>query len=401
VTAIKPTIAIVGAGIGGLTLALSLAKSGYRVDVYEQAAELLELGAGVQIAPNGTRILRHLGLEDALLAGGAVRAAGKEVRIWNTGETWPLFDLGEDSLRRFGAPYWLVHRGDLHRELLSAVNRQAPGAVHTGYRLRSFEQSDDGVTLHFANGASAQADLMIGADGVHSVVRNALFTEQKTEFTGLVAWRGMAPMDALPESLRRNVGTNWVGPGGHCVTYPVRGERLMNFVGLVERNDWIKESWMEEGTIAECQADFKQWHPHIHAIIENGGTPYRWALLQRSPLETWTSGRVTLLGDACHPTLPFLAQGAIMALEDAIVLTRCLGAFKNDFAKAFSRYEQLRLPRTSAIVNGSRDNVERFHNPVLADSAAARKYVETEWQPDKVRQRYDWLFEYDAMHVQI
>jgi salicylate hydroxylase len=401
VTVTKPTIAIVGAGIGGLTLALALVKSGYRVDVYEQAAELLELGAGVQIAPNGTRILQHLGLEDALLAGGAVRAAGKEVRIWNTGEQWPLFDLGEDSLRRFGAPYWLVHRGDLHRELLSAVVDQAPGSVHTAHRLRSFEQSGEGVTLHFANANSAQADLMIGADGVHSVVRDVLFAARKAEFTGLVAWRGMARMDSLPESLRRNVGTNWVGPGGHCVTYPLRGERLMNFVGLVERSDWVKESWMEEGTIEECRADFKHWHPYIHTMIENGGTPFRWALLQRSPLATWTAGRVTLLGDACHPTLPFLAQGAIMALEDAIVLTRCLDAFKGDFAKAFSRYEQLRLPRTSAIVNGSRDNVARFHNPVLADHAAARKYVETEWQPDKVRQRYDWLFEYDAMQVEI
>jgi salicylate hydroxylase len=401
VTALKPSIAIVGAGIGGLALAISLIKSGYRVDVYEQAAELLELGAGVQMAPNGTRILRHLGLEDALLAGGAVRAAAKEVRVWNTSETWPLFDLGEDSLRRFGAPYWLIHRGDLHRELLTAVSNLAPAAVHTGHRLRDFEQSSGGVTLHFANGASAQADLMVGSDGVHSVVRNALFGERKAEFTGIVAWRGMVPMEVLPQELRRNVGTNWVGPGGHCITYPVRGERLMNFVGLVERSDWVKESWMEEGTVAECRADFEHWHPFIHTLIENVGTPFRWALLQRSPLETWTAGRVTLLGDACHPTLPFLAQGAIMALEDAVVLARCLDAFADDAEKAFSRYEQLRLPRTSAIVNGSRDNAARFHNPVLADSVAARRYVETEWQPDKVRQRYDWLFEYDAMRVDI
>jgi salicylate hydroxylase len=401
VTVAEPKIAIVGAGIGGLALALSLIKSGYHVDVYEQAAELLELGAGVQIAPNGTRILRHLGLENALLAGGAVEAAGKEVRLWNTGEAWPLFDLGEDSVRRFGAPYWMIHRGDLHRELLSAVAARSPGSVHTSHRLASFERNDTAVRLHFANDVTVEADMMIGADGVHSVVRSALFEEPRAQFTGIVAWRGIAPMDAIPESLRRNLGTNWIGPGGHCITYPLRGGRMMNFVGLVERDDWVKESWMEEGTTEECRADFDGWHSGLHAIIESAGKPFRWALLQRSALKTWTSGRVTLLGDACHPTLPFLAQGAIMALEDGIVLTRCLDAFKGDFAKAFARYEQLRLPRTSAIVNGSQANIERFHNPVLADHATAVHYVETEWQPEKVRQRYDWLFEYDAMQVRI
>jgi salicylate hydroxylase len=401
VTVAEPKIAIVGAGIGGLALALSLIKSGYHVDVYEQAAELLELGAGVQIAPNGTRILRHLGLENALLAGGAVEAAGKEVRLWNTGEAWPLFDLGEDSVRRFGAPYWMIHRGDLHRELLSAVVARSPRSVHTSHRLVSFERNDTAVRLHFANDVTVEADMMVGADGVHSVVRSALFEEPRAQFTGIVAWRGIAPMDAIPESLRRNLGTNWIGPGGHCITYPLRGGRMMNFVGLVERDDWVKESWMEEGTTEECRADFDGWHSGLHAIIESAGKPFRWALLQRSALKTWTSGRVTLLGDACHPTLPFLAQGAIMALEDGIVLTRCLDAFKGDFAKAFARYEQLRLPRTSAIVNGSRANIERFHNPVLADHATAVHYVETEWQPEKVRQRYDWLFEYDAMQVRI
>ncbi|WP_375457722.1 FAD-dependent monooxygenase [uncultured Enterovirga sp.] len=399
--AMKHHCAIVGAGIGGLTLALSLLRAGYRVDVYEQAPELLELGAGVQLAPNGTRILRHLGLESALMAKGAVEAAGKEVRIWNTGETWPLFDLGEDSMRRFGAPYWMIHRGDLHRVLLDAVLREAPGSVHTGHRLTDLGQSGDDVSLRFANGAEARADLMIGADGVHSVVRRALFGEDAAEFTGIVAWRGLAPMAALPASLRRNVGTNWVGPGGHCITYPLRGETVMNFVGLVERDDWRNESWTEAGTTAESLADFEGWHPLIRQVIAEAGTPYLWALLQRPSLERWTSGRVTLLGDACHPTLPFLAQGAIMAIEDAIVLTRCLEAYGSDAAGAFARYEALRLPRTSAIVNGSRANTARFHNPVLADRDAAIRYVETEWKPETVRSRYDWLFAYDAMQVEI
>ena len=397
----KCQVAIIGAGIGGLTLALSLLQAGYRVAVYEQAPELLELGAGIQIAPNGTRILRHLGLESALLEGGAVEAAAKEVRIWNTGQAWPLFDLGEDSVRRFGAPYWMVHRGDLHRVLLNAVLEAAPGSVHTGHRLLGFEQDGTGVTLRFADGSKADADLMVAADGIHSVVRPAITGELKAQFTGIMAWRVLAPMASLPAELRRNVGTNWIGPGGHCITYPVRGKTLMNFVGLVERDDWLKESWMEAGTTEECQADFPGWHPLIHTMIAEGGTPFRWALLKRDPLASWTIGRVTMLGDACHPTLPFLAQGAIMALEDAIVLTRCLAAFDGDHAGAFARYEDLRIGRTSAIVEGSSANTKRFHNPVLADGEAAIRYVETEWKPDAVRQRYDWLFEYDAMNVPV
>ncbi|OXR49479.1 monooxygenase [Pusillimonas sp. T2] len=394
-------IAIVGAGIGGLTLALALLQKGYKVNVYEQAHELKELGAGIQMAPNGTRILRHLGLEEALLQKGAVPAAGKEVRLWNTGQTWPLFDLGADSIRRFGTPYWMVHRGDLHSVLLSAVQALSAGAVHTNHRLVSIAQDASNVTMHFANGEVASAKFLIGADGVHSVVRNQLFDEHKSEFTGIVAWRGLAPMEELDETLKRNVGTNWIGPGGHCITYPVQGGKVLNFVGLVERNDWQKESWTDAGTTEECAADFPGWHPLIHSIIDKLDTPFRWALLKRAPLKRWTSGRVTLLGDACHPTLPFLAQGAIMALEDSIVLARCLETYGEDFAGAFARYEELRIPRTSAIVNGSSANISRFHNPILAEADKAAAYVTREWDPEQVRQRYDWLFEYDAVELAI
>jgi len=256
-TSPKPHIAIAGAGIGGLALALSLLKAGYWVDIYEQATALLEIGASVQMAPNGTRILRHLGLGPSLLAKGAVEAAAKEVRLWNTGEIWPLFDLGKDSVRRFGSPYWMVHRGDLHRVLLDAVLELAPGSVHTSHRLTVLDQSDTRVSLTFTNGVTATADLLIGADGVHSAVRHTLFRDQKADFTGILAWRCMAPMASLPEELRRNVGTNWVGPGGHCITYPLRGETMMNVVALVERSDWTRESWTEAGTTEECRADFR------------------------------------------------------------------------------------------------------------------------------------------------
>lgn len=204
-------VIIAGAGIGGLTAALALLQRGFDVDVYEQASELRELGAGIQIAANGTRVLIDLGLEERLRPL-VCEAAAKEVRIWNSGQKWKLFDLGEDSIRRFGAPYWMIHRGDLHRVLLDAVQESKADAVHLNARAIGFKQDADGVDLTLANGLSVHGDILIGADGVHSLLRNQMFHSPHAKFTGLMAWRGLAPMDKLGDELRRPVGTNWVGP---------------------------------------------------------------------------------------------------------------------------------------------------------------------------------------------
>lgn len=392
----KPHVLIAGGGIGGMTAALALLQRGIDVDIHEQAPELRELGAGIQLAANGTRLLIDLGLRDALEQV-VCEAAGKEVRLWNTGQTWKLFDLGQDSIDRFGAPYWLVHRGELHRILMEAVLALKPDAIHLNSPVSGFSQTDSRVRLNIAGGGQAEGCVLIGADGVHSVLRNQMFGGAKPAFTGLMAWRGLAPMERLDDDLRRPVGTNWIGPGGHIVTYPIRAGRSLNFVGLVENQDWTRESWTEAGTIEECMADFEGWHPKIHSIIRALDTPYRWALISREPLATWSQGRVSLLGDACHPTLPFLAQGAIMAIEDGVVLARCLDRLGHDPVAALKTYEGLRHARTTAIVRGSTANLDRFHNRALADPVKAADYVESEWQPEKVRVRYDWLFEYDAM----
>jgi salicylate hydroxylase len=208
-------------------------------------------------------------------------------------------------------------------------------------------------------------------------------------------------MDRLPAELRRPVGTNWHGPGGHVVTYPLRRGRLLNFVGVVERDDWRSDGWSEPGSKAECAADFAGWHPSVHAIIANLDVAYKWALIGRAPMPAWSKGAMTLLGDACHPTLPFLAQGAIMAMEDGVVLARCLQASPDDIAAALNRYQQLRLERTARVVVGSAANTERFHNRVLADPVAAHAYMTREYPPDKGRTMYDWLFAYDAMTVSL
>jgi len=396
----NPRVLIAGAGIGGLTAALALLQRGFDVEIFEQADELRELGAGIQLGPNGSRILIALGLE-AAMGEVVAEAAAKEIRLWNTGDTWKLFDLGRDSLERFGAPYWMVHRGDFHRVLWQAVERAKPGAIYLASRCVACADRGDGVVLELEDGRSIAGDIVVGADGVHSRLRAHMFDAAKPQFTGLMAWRGIAAVERLPAELRRPVGTNWHGPGGHVVTYPLRRGTLLNFVGVVERDDWRSDSWTEQGTKAECAADFRGWHPLVHAIIANLDAAYKWALIGRPPMPAWSRGRATLLGDACHPTLPFLAQGAIMAMEDGVVLGRCLEAYPADTAHGLRRYEALRRERTTRVVLGSAANTQRFHNPVLADPEKARDYMAREYPPDKGRTIFDWLFEYDAMTVRV
>ena len=398
--AARKTVLIVGAGIGGLTAALACLKQGFDVEVVEQASELKEVGAGLQLSANGNRALYALGLGDALQRL-SCEATGKEIRLWNSGETWKLFDLGAESVARYGYPYFTVYRPDLLGVLIDAVRAIKPEAIHLNARCTGFEQDAGGVTLLLDKpGARMRGDALIGADGVHSRIRQGLFGADKPDFTGIMAWRGVIPMDRLPARMRRMVGTNWVGPGGHIVHYPLNAGRLMNFVGVRERSDWQVESWSVRGTTEEFRKDFAGWNEDIQLMIDAVDVPYKWALMTRAPLPQWTMGRVSLLGDACHSTLPFLAQGAVMAIEDGFILARALAAH-NDAATALKRYEAARIERTTRIVEGAAANAKRFHNPELAHSAGARAYVEREWNEARVRERYEWLFTYDVTAVPV
>lgn len=389
-------VLIAGAGIGGLTAALAALRQGYEVEVYEQASELKEVGAGVQLSANGTRVLYALGVGEELKSL-SCEATGKEIRLWNTGETWKLFDLGKVSIERYGFPYFTVYRPDLLDVLARAVRRLKADAIRLRRQCVGFTQTDGEVRLDLEDGTTATGDALIGADGVHSPIRQTLFGADKPQFSGIIAWRGIIPMERLPARMERRVGVNWVGPGGHVVHYPLRGGAVLNFVGALERTDWQIESWSARGTTEELAADYRGWHEDIQTLIRNIPVPHKWALMVRPPMPRWTVGRVTLLGDACHSMVPFLAQGAVMAMEDGLILARALTELDGDVASRLARYEEARRERTRRAVEGSADNIARFHDRALADPVGARQYVEREWAGHNVASRYEWLFRYDAL----
>jgi len=393
-------ILIIGGGIGGLTTALALLRRGLDVTVYEQAPVLREVGAGVQIGSNGTRVLYALGLEEPLRRL-QVLPPRRQLRHWRTGETWNWYDLGAASVERYGTPHILMHRNDLHGLLVAAIRELKPDAIKLGMRASAVAQTADTATAQFADGQSAMGSAIIGADGIHSQIRQCLFGPGKPEFIGCVAWRGLVATDRLPPHLAQLLTTNWLGPHGHVLHYPVRRGELFNFISIVERDDWQVESWIVEGTRDELAGDFRYWHDDVHAFIDLIDTPYKWALLARGPMERWTERRVALLGDACHPTLPFLGQGAVMAIEDAYIVAACLAKYADDPPRAFARYEEIRKERTSAVVRKSHENRRHAFSPALADAGALAIEVARYWQQEHVKERLDWLYQYDATAIAV
>jgi len=393
-------VVVVGAGIGGLTAALALLERGIDVEVYEQSSELKEVGAGIQISSNGTRVLFALGLE-AALARVQVRPERRELRHWSTGETWNWFDLGDKNVQRFGTPHLMLHRADLHDLLAGAVRAKKRDIIKLNKKCLVVASQAGHADATFADGGTVRAAYVIGADGIHSTIRVCLFGPSKPIFTGCIAWRGLIPMQKLPSRLARMVGTNWLGPHGNVLHYPVRRGEIMNFVSTSEREDWRIESWSTVGTRDELRHDFRDWHPDVQVMIDQIETPYKWALMIREPMPAWSKGRVTLLGDACHPTLPFLGQGGVMAIEDGYVLAACLDKYLAAPDLALARYEAIRRERTAMVVRKASENKASAFAPALADKERVAEEVAREWQQVRLRERMEWLYNYDATAIAV
>ena len=385
-TQAQPRIAVAGAGIGGLALAGALRAAGTSCTVFEQTRVLAEVGAGVQLAPNAVRPLYRLGLADALREH-AVRIEAMEIRGW-TDRPIAVTPLGEGCERVFGVPYYTIHRAHLHDALLGLVDEDQ---VRLGHRLRSAGQDDDGATLEFEDGSTHQADVLVGADGIHSVVRDAL-VEDEPVFSGLGVFRGLVPVDKLPASAREPKVRLWLGPGGHVVCYPVSGGEYLSFAATAALHAPPVESWTATGDPAEFVGVFGHWSGLVADVVHAAGPIRRWALHDREPLTTWSRDRLTVLGDAAHPMLPFMAQGANQAIEDAVDLAACLaGATSADVPAALARYEALRSPRTGAIQQGSRGNAGFLHLP---DGPRQEERDAAMRRGAGLRERV-WLFGYD------
>ena len=384
-------VIIAGGGIGGLTTALCLAKYDWSVLVLEQARTFTTAGAGIQLSPNCSRVLHELGLAQALQAQ-AFLPEGTQFRHWRTGRVITESTLGAEIAERYGAPYYHMHRGDLLEVLLDAAQKHPSIELRTGFGVSDFIQLDDGSVQVQVDGRSELAAGLVGADGIHSQVRQSLWGEQAATFTGNIAWRMLVPTAKLPQGMVRPMSTVWWGPGKHFVHYYVRGGDYVNCVCVVEKAGWQVESWTEVGELSELRQDFAGWHPSVLTLINKADPAelYKWALFDRPPMPQWGKGCITLLGDACHPTLPFMAQGAAMAIEDAAVLAACLSQDQS-VARAVRRYEDLRRQRTAGIQLGSRRNARVFH---LSGIAA--------WLRNRAaglarRNSMDALFRYDPL----
>jgi len=386
-------VLIAGAGLGGLAAAACLMKRGFGVRVFEQAPQLGEVGAGIQQSANSVKVLYDLGLR-AALDEVAVKPRDYEFRRFDTGELLHRIPFARAHEREHGTPYYHLHRADFHRLLVDKVLAMDPRCIQLNAKVTGFTEAIDGVTLELADGSTAKGDVLVGADGIKSAVRGQIVGETPATYTGYVAWRLTVPREKLPADLMELVGAVWCGPQNHCVVYWLRRGEVLNFVGCPEHAGWDDESWTQRRPWQELKADYAGWHPKIQAILDSADRNecYRWALNDRKPIRNWSTRRATLLGDAAHPTLPFLAQGACMAIEDGAVLARALGG-AGSVPEALRLYQRARVERCARVVEESSEHGGLYH---IVDAEEMKKaFAARNIAKDRAR----WLYNYDPLTV--
>jgi len=388
-----PRIAIIGGGIGGLAAALALERRGAETIVCEQSPELSEIGAGLNLTPNAVKALRALGLDREVEAIGW----GSEwlmIRSWKSGRYITHVRRG-DFRRQFGAPNITVHRADLSDVLRGALKT---AELRLGKRCVGVEVGERGAAARFADGSAIEADVVVGADGIHSAVRESLFGAETPRFTGCICWRGMAPADAVPADIETKQGIMWMGPHGHVVHYRVRRGELVNIVAHVDSDAWTEESWTRECGVDELTTTYAAWHSDLTRMFPCSTRWYKWALYDRDPLERWSKGRATLLGDSAHAMLPYLGQGAAVAIEDGVVLAAMIARQGEDLGAALLAYERLRAPRNKAAVLGSRARAKENHlaSPWARLKRDVKFALRERFGRDNTVFQTAWLYEYDV-----
>lgn len=389
-------VLIAGAGIGGLTAALCLHKSGHQVTIVEKSKQLVAVGSGLQLGANAVKVLDYLGLLEPL-SSVSVDPSRVEFRDYKSGACLHRMDLGASYQQRFGAPYLHVHRADLQNVLLKAAQIVEGISVRLGAELESFTENQQDVQLRLGNGVELSGDCLIGADGIKSIVRQHVVADHRPEFTGNVAWRAAVPTDRLPIGWMDKITSNFVGPNKHAVLYYLRGQELANLVGVVENPNWTDDEWMTQAPWEDLKADFDGWHPTVESIIDavDRDQCYRWALYHHKPFSNWSTARVTLLGDAAHATLPFMAAGAALAIEDARILDRCL-AEQESLGDALRRYQNNRRARTAHVQRSSARLGKLYH---INNDAIRRAAFSALGVLGKNQQ--DFLPSYDANRVKL